>query len=105
MSQNWNRQDLSQDLSNEVSRAYAAVLGRMAGIQIRIDRLKATGEITNPEYRSSKLRIDGLRMACETLYRLDYPDVPSGDLEGRLNADVKRWKKATEADEADEAQS
>lgn len=102
MVQSYNRQDLIIELTEEVSRGYAALIGRMSGMRIRLDRRKANDEISAAEYRSAKLRIEGVRMSCETLYRLEYRDVLPGDLDARLKRDMKRWKKATEADEAED---
>jgi hypothetical protein len=71
----------------------------MAGIQIRIDRQKAANGITTADYKASKYRIEGLQMACESLYRLAFPGVLLGDLDARLRSDLARWKKATTEDE------
>lgn len=102
VTRNYNRRDLIWDLTEEVSRGYASILGQMAGMQIRIDRRKANDEITAADYRAAKLRIEGVRIACETLYRLEFQGVLPGDLDARLKRDMKRWKKATEADEAED---
>jgi hypothetical protein len=90
---------LIEDLANEVSREYASVFGMMAGMAHRFARRKAEKTISNADYRSGSGRVAGLRMACETLLRLERPGIYPDELEAQIKSHIARWKEAAKKDE------
>lgn len=89
------REALAFDLTEEVGREYAAVVGLAAGLRHRSQNLTPAAK------KTALTRVTGMEMALQTLFRLAHPE--ERDVDARVRKDLKRWAQAIEEDAPFEA--
>ncbi|KIA60246.1 hypothetical protein [Nocardia vulneris] len=89
---NVSRLAFRDELRDEISKAYAAVLINMASMKRRLDDEYPSGSKKNARHREISERIAGMRLACELILRTEGFEMP--DAEKRITTDMKAYQAA-----------